>query len=332
MKPAVAVTEKEFLKARPLFEADPSFACFAAPLEEDRLAAAIRKHGAVAAILGVDPYRDALYAALPRGGVLARFGVGHDGIDKALATVRGLLATNTPGVLDDSVAEHAILLLGGLLRRIAACHGTMTQSLWQPEIGSELKDKTLLVLGCGPIGRKTARIASFGFSMRVIGYDTARLDGARLKEEFGIHALVPRLDEALAVADAISLHLPATPQTRHFVNAEFLRRLRPSCVLVNTARGPIVDESALFDALARGALAGAALDVFENEPFRPADPGRDLRALDRVLLTPHIGSSTVEACHRMAARCLADIRAARERRYGDMALLNPGVLDVLKEG
>lgn len=329
MKPIICITKKEYQKANGVFDACPGFTCVPVSLEEAALSKTIKDHRAFAAIVGVDPYRDTLYTSLPRGGVIARFGVGHDGIDKPKATQHGLLATNTPGVLDDSVAEHAMLLMGGFIRHIAACHGGMKSRQWGPAIGSELCGKTLLVIGCGPIGRKTAKIAAFGFGMHVIGYDIGSVNAEQLQREFGIQSLCDNLDAALAEADVVSLHIPSVPATWHYVNSVFLSKLKPSCVLVNTARGPVVDEISLFDALNVKRIAGAALDVFENEPFKPVDPHKDLRTLDNVLLTPHIGSSTVEACRRMAESCLVNIKAAFERRYGDLNLLNPDVLKSL---
>jgi len=326
MKPLICVTEKEYHKARDIFAVESEFECIPVPFEEDKLAAVISKKSAFGCILGVEKYQGPLYQAIGRGGIIARFGVGHDGVDKQKASRNGIFATNTPGVLDDSVAEHAVLLMGGFARHSAACHGQMKAQQWNPVIGSELHGKTLLVIGCGPIGRKTAKIAAFGFGMRVIGYDIGAVDAELLRRDFGIQSLCADLDAALAQADMVSLHIPSTSATRHFVNAVFLSKLKPTCVLINTARGAVVDESALYDVLKAGYIAGAALDVFENEPYLPVDSAKDLRTLENALLTPHIGSSTVEACRRMARRCLHNIKAAYAKQYDVLDLLNPEML------
>ncbi|MFH2068029.1 MAG: NAD(P)-dependent oxidoreductase [Candidatus Omnitrophota bacterium] len=332
MKPIIAVTEKEFYKAREVFAAFKDFTCTPAEPDEFFLSEAIRENRAFAAVVGLEAYRNRLYESLPRGGVIARFGVGHDGIDKTQSTKNGILVTNTPGVLDNSVAEHAVLLMGSFAHNIGRSHYEMKQKLWNPVIGSELYGKALLVIGCGSIGCKVARIASAGFSMRVSGYDTASLDAARVKKDFGVCKIHQKLDHALAEADFISLHIPCTLATRHFVNRAFLSALKPQCVIINTSRGQVIDEEALYDVLKAGRIAGAAIDVFENEPFIPVSPGKDLRKLENILMTPHISSSTKEACCNMALTCLVNIKAAAEKRYGDMALLNRDVLKSLPGG
>lgn len=329
-KPIICITEKEYQKAKEIFDSSDAFVCLSAPCDEASLAHSVRQHRAFGVIVGVESYRDLLYQVLPRGGIIARFGVGHDGIDKAKATAQGLVVANTPGALDQSVAEHAIFLLGALARQIARCDQAIKAGQWVAAMGAELAGKTLLVIGCGAIGRAVARIAAFGFGMRVVGYDVRPLDARMLREQCGIQAVFADLSAALSEADFASLHLPATAATRHFVNAEFLSKLKPTCALVNTARGLVVDEAALYDALASGRLAGAALDVFENEPYCPVHPDKDLRRLDNVVLTPHIASSTRQACCRMARQCLKNARAAYEKRYNDVDLVNLDVLDRLK--
>lgn len=327
MNPVVLVTDKEFNKARAIFSTCPDFECRPAPPEEHRLAGRLTQDRAVATIVGVDAYRNELYRALPAGSVIARFGVGHDGINKAMASAAGLICTHTPGVLDNSVAEHAVLLMGCLARHVAAGHCSMRQRGWEPSVGGELSGKRLLVVGCGAIGCKMARIASWGFGMRVDGYDTSSPDPEVLLRDFGITLFRGALEEALATADFVSLHIPSTPATRHFVNRRFLEAMPPQAMLINTARGAILHEADLYHALKDGKIAGAALDVFENEPYRPVASEQDFRDLPNVLLTPHIGSSTVEACRRMALCCLENIRNARTRQFAALDVLNPEVLD-----
>ena len=166
----VVVTETEFRKAEPVFTSSRRFRCVPAPSAEADLAQAIRSCGACHAIVGHLPYRDALYAALPPGSVIARFGVGHDGIDKAKATAAGLLCTNTPGALDDSVAELAMLLVAAAARHLTALDARMRSGAWAPQVGMELRGKTLAIVGYGRIGQAVARIASAGFGMRVVAY------------------------------------------------------------------------------------------------------------------------------------------------------------------
>ena len=294
----VAVTELEYRKAEGVFTAaaGDGIECVSAPSDEAGLAGLIRE---------------------------ARFGVGHDGIDKALATRQGLMCTNTPGVLDDSVAEHAVALMLAAARHVPAVARATVEGRWSPIVGRELKGKTLAVIGCGAIGRRVAQIAARGLGMRVVGCEVAEVDAGLLKERYGVERVCKEFAEAVREADYVSLHIPALPATAHFMSAERLGRLADHAWLINTARGAVVDEAAVYDALAAGKLGGAALDVFEREPYEPVAAGKDLRVLKNVILTPHVGSSTQEACDRMAAEALRNIRLACAGKYEEMNLLNP---------
>ncbi len=329
--PPILVTETEYAKGRHVFEKASGLRCVPVGAAEDTLAAAVRRERAAAVVIGVEPYLgDTLYDALPRGGVIARFGVGHDGVDKQKATRRGLLVANTPGVLTASVAEHTIWLIGALVRHVSRGDAAVRAGEWRPLIGAELHGKTLAVIGCGAIGRQVAAIACHGFGMRVIGFDRPGLDLDEM-QGWGISRLTDRWDDAVGEADVVSIHIAGTPETRRFVNAERIAKVRRGSFLVNTARGAVLDEAALYDALTSGRLAGAALDVFETEPYAPAAAGKDLRTLPNVVLTPHIGSSTFEACTRMAERSLANVRAGLAKRYDGMDVVNPEVVPLLEQ-
>ncbi len=319
---SVAVTEPELRKAIPVFESAP-FACIAVPPEEDALSEAIRKVGARHAIVGTQPYRGKVYDALCPGAVIARFGVGHDQIDKRRATAAGIFCTNTPGVLDDSVAEHTVSLMLAAARQIPRLTAAMRAGDWTPATGRELRGRTLAIIGCGPIGTTVARIASRGFEMHVIGcYRRSRPRQADSYDE-----LTTDFAAAVAHADFVSLHIPATPENTQFLNAARLALLAPGAWLLNTARGSIVEESSLYDALRDNRLAGAALDVFPAEPYVPADPHKDLRSLPNTILTPHVGSNTEDANRRMAERALRNVALAVQGDYACMDLLNPEVLE-----
>ncbi len=328
----VAVTELEYRKAEARFAAaaqDTGCDCLCAPAEEGLLAAAIRDGGIRHVIVGVEKYRGALYQALGAGGVIARFGVGHDGVDKTQATARALLCTNTPGALDDSVAEHTINLLFAAARQTVDQASRLRAGEWAPRMGAELRGKRLVIIGCGAVGRRVGQIAARGLGMTVVGCEVAELDTARMQNEFGFAAVGKDFGAAAKDADFVSLHIPSLPQTRHFLNEQRLRLLPARCWLVNTARGAVVDEAALFDALTGGRLAGVALDVFEREPYVPIAVGKDLRTLANVIMTPHISSSTREACDRMASRALRNIELAEAGKYAEMDLLNPEVVERL---
>lgn len=315
----VVVTQPEFDKAPHVFGApDSPFRCVPVPSAEAEISAAIRELGAVHAIVGIAPYAGPLYEALRPGAVIARFGVGHDGIDKARATLHGILCANTPGALDESVAEQTLALLLAATRHTTVLAPAVKSGLWAPRVGRELHGRNLIIVGCGPIGSSVARIAKDGFGMRVTGL--VRSHAPFQPEAFS--AVTRDVAAALRQADFVSLHVPATPANFHMVGPDWLAKLSSHAWLINTARGAVVDEAALFDALSAGKLAGAALDVFETEPYRPVDPSRDLRTLDNVIMTPHVGSNTEDANTRMAVRALWNIELARQGRFAEMDLLN----------
>jgi glyoxylate reductase len=224
--------------------------------------------------------------------IVANYAVGIDNIDLDAARERGVVVTNTPGVLTNATAEHAIGLVLALLRRI--CEGDRSlrrrdEWEWGPDfmIGEGLEGKELLIVGAGRIGRRVAELAE--------------AHGARVRFSGRSDDLVG----LLASADVVSLHCPLTPDTRHLVDATALGAMRPTAVLVNTARGAVVDEAALVDALRAGTIAGAALDVFEHEPA----VSEELFTMENVVLTPHIASATREARLAMGMLCVSALRA-----------------------
>jgi phosphoglycerate dehydrogenase-like enzyme len=319
----VLVTDVEYRKAEVVFRSEPALQCERAPDAESDLAAAIRAARASHVVVGARPYTGALYDALPAGGVIARFGVGHDGIDKTKASAAGLLCTNTPGVLDQSVAEHTMLLVGAAARRLVAMSASMARHVWDPFVGAELEGKTLAIIGCGGIGRAVARIASAGYGMQVVGGCRPDAPPAALP-----HFREVTNDAAAAIrrADFVSLHMSASRDNVHWLNRERLALFGERAWLINTARGSLVDEAALFAALVERRLGGAALDVFAREPYTPPEPARDLRSLANVIMTPHVASNTVEANRRMAQRALQNIALADSGAFDRMDLLNPDVL------
>jgi phosphoglycerate dehydrogenase-like enzyme len=323
-RPLVLVTPPELRRGAAVFRSSTAVTCVEAPSEEDALAEAIRASGARHVIVGGMPYRDRLYSALPAGGVIARFGVGYDNIDRARATAAGLFCTNTPGVLDQSVAELTLLLIAAAARHVTTMAAQMRQGTWAPIEGTELRGRTLAIVGYGRIGSAVARIASGGFKMRVIGYRRSRSAAGGSDHEFA--AMATDFADAVREADFVSLHIPAGPENTRFINRERLSCLQPHAWLINTARGAVVDEAALYDALVEHRIGGAALDVFDREPYQPVDPARDLRMLDNVIPVPHVGSHTVACNRRMAERALRNIILAEAGNFAAMDLINPDVL------
>jgi glyoxylate reductase len=270
---------------------------------------------------------DAVMAAAPRLKVVANFAVGFDNIDLAAATRRGIVVTNTPGVLDEAVAEHALALMLAVSRRIVeadrfARSGKFTA--WMPLgfLGPSLQGKTLGVVGLGRIGSTLAEMAHHGLKMKVVYTDLHR--NAALEK--AVQARFMPLRRLLAAADVVSVHVPLLPATRHLIDTKELQLMKKSAILINTARGPVVSEKALLRALTSGTIRGAGLDVFECEPALDCDPSDRLQlvALPNVVLTPHIASATDEAraaMSRLAARNISSVLAGRK----PPALVNPDV-------
>jgi lactate dehydrogenase-like 2-hydroxyacid dehydrogenase len=317
----VAVTEPEYEKGRCHFSAVSDIRCVSAPAEEEGLCATILRYGARHVIVGVEKYTDSLYRALPRGGVIARFGVGYDGIDVVRAQRAGLICTNTPGVLDQSVAELTVNLILMAARQIVPQAVACSSGHWRPILGRDSRGRVLTIVGCGAIGCRVAEIASAGLRMQVVGCDVRDLDVERLRQQHGFASVTKDFRQAVAEADFVSLHIPYHNGTSHFMNAKHLSLLPGNAWLINTSRGGVVDEKALYEALTSGRPAGAALDVFETEPYEPVDPACDLRRLANVIMLPHIASTTEEACARMAKRCLQNIRLAERDEHMKMDII-----------
>ena len=336
MGDVVLVTEPEYRKGRPEFEAETELEIRPAPPGESALARRVEEADCRAVIVGVESYTGPLYRALgscpgAESAIIARFGVGHDGVNKGVATENGIVVTNTPDVLDRSVAEHAVGLMLAVARRIPRLSEEMHAERWHPREGREIAGKKLAVVGFGTIGQEVARIAHFGLSARVVAADvipSAELEEetghslAGIMEEFGLEAYTTKCRQALAEADIVSLHIPGTPANRHFVDADLLSALKGGAFLINTSRGTVVDEGALYDALEDGQLGGAALDVYEHEPYAPVDPQKDLRTLDNVVLTPHVASNTREANARMARASLNNVRCFLDDRLDELDLVD----------
>jgi len=243
-----------------------------------------------------------------RARILANFGVGFNHIDVSAAQARGLVVTNTPDVLTDDTADEAIMLMLMVARRAGEGERhvrTGAWTGWRPThmLGTRLSGKVLGLIGMGRIGRAVAKRAHHGFAMRVMFHDPYP-PPAEVVTELGAERQ-RSVEDVLREADFVSIHSPATPETRHLINAARLALMRPTAFLINTARGDIVDEAALVTALERGQIAGAALDVYEQEPR--VTPG--LLKLDNVVLLPHLGSATQETRVAMGMRALDNLKA-----------------------
>ncbi len=255
---------------------------------------------------------DVLEASRPTVKIFANYAVGFDNIDREAAKRLGIMITNTPDVLTDTVAEHTFALMLAIAHRVVEADKFVRAGKyvgWAPMLllGSDLSRKTLGIIGLGRIGSRVAFHAVKGFDMKVIYYDVKR------NEEFEkIYGAVfsEKIDDVLRKADFVSIHVPFIPQTHHLIGETQLKLMKPTAYLVNTSRGPIVDETALAVALNAKTIAGAAIDVFEFEP--KVMPG--LLGLDNVILTPHIASATEETRAKMSELAATNIIEALEGR------------------
>lgn len=275
------------------------------PIGRDDLVVRVKDADALICLLS-----DRVDAAILRAGerlrIVANLGVGYDNIDVKEAAARGIVVTNTPGALTETTADLTFALLLCAARRIAEADaytrtgGFRGWELLQPHLGLDVHGKTLGIVGMGRIGTAVARRGARGFDMRVLYHNRGRNDDA--ERELG--ARYASFHELLAESDFVCVHVPLGQETRHLFDRDAFRRMRRTAILVNVARGPVVDEGALVWALEAGEIAGAALDVYEREP--EVHPG--LIALsERVVLTPHIGSATEETRRGLARIAVTNV-------------------------
>lgn len=243
--------------------------------------------------------------------IIANYAVGYDNIDCAYAKKKGIFVTNTPGVPTEAVAEHTIALLLSVARRVVESDRFMRTGRykhWDPQllIGIELQGKTLGIIGSGKIGSRTAEIAHAGLGMQVVYSDIVQ--NPALERATGATYL--SLDDLLKTSDAISIHAPLLKKTHHLISTAAFKKMKSTAILINTARGPIVDEQALVVALKNNRIFGAGLDVYEHEPKMAAG----LAKLSNVVVVPHTGSATSEARNamaRLAAENIVDALSSR---------------------
>ena len=277
-------------------------------LSADELRAALRDFDAVLPTVSDRLDASVLSVDAARARILANYGVGYSHIDIDAARACGLVVTNTPGVLTDCTADLALTLMLMVARRAGEGEREVRAGQWtgwRPThlVGTRLSGKTLGIIGMGRIAIAVARRAQHGFGMKVVYFNRSPVAPAQLA---GLDASAcARIEDVLAQADFVSLHCPGGGANRHLIDAARLAAMPPHAYLINTARGDVVDEAALVDALQRGRIAGAGLDVYENEP--QLHPG--LLTLDNVVLLPHLGSATRETREAMGMRVVDNLVA-----------------------
>lgn len=257
---------------------------------------------------------------------ISNVAVGFDNIDVAAATRKGILVTNTPDVLTDTTADFAFALLMAAARRVVEGHHYVHSGKWRKWyidllVGHDIHHRTIGIFGMGRIGQAMAKRAG-GFSMRVLYHDAVRAPEA-LEKSLGLEFV--SAEDLLRQSDFISVHVPLLPETRKMIGAAQLRMMKPTAILVNTSRGPVVDEAALAEALDRKIIAGAGLDVFEREP----DVHPLLLKLENVVLAPHIASASIDTRRNMSLMAARNALSALEGRR-PANLLNPEAMDSAK--
>ena len=296
----IVLAEKVSPATLAVFAAEPGWEVLTHDQLPDGLPAALADADALVVRSAVQA-DDALMAHAPKLRVIGRAGVGVDNIDAEAATRRGIVVMNTPGANAVAVAELTIGLMLALARKVSAANASMHAGKWEKKIlqGSELRGKTLGILGLGRIGLEVARRAK-GFGMEIIGSDP--FVSAAVARENGIKLVT--LDELLAGSDYLTLHVGLTPQTTGVINAKTLATMKKGVRIVNCARGELIDDAALVEALKSGQVAGAALDVFAVEPLKDSP----YAAMDNVILTPHIAGSTGEAQEAVGIQIARQVR------------------------
>ena len=278
------------------------------PFDADMLAEAMRQADGLLCTVSDRVDARVLASAPRRVRIIANFGVGVDNIDLAAARHGGVVVTNTPGVLTEDTADLAIALMLAAARRVGEGERIVRRGDWTGwgptvHLGRRVSGATLGIIGYGRIGQATARRAHLGFGMRVLYHQRTPLPPEARASDPAAGEYVESLAELLAASDFVSLHCPSTSETRGLMNAERLGHMQRGAVLVNTARGDIVDDAALAEALRDGHLSAAGLDVFAREPHVPAS----LLALEHVVLLPHLGSATVAAREAMGRKAMANL-------------------------
>jgi D-3-phosphoglycerate dehydrogenase len=261
----------------------------------------------------------ALLEACPRLKIVSRHGVGYDAVDVPACTDHGVLVTITPNANATAVSEHALALMLACARKVTQADALLKQGKWarEPFVGIELSGRTLGLVGLGRVGTKVAHLAR-AFGMTVLAADPYTTPERAAAAGVTLMAL----EEMLPLADFISVHAPLTPDTHHIIGRRTLPMLKPTAILVNTARGPLVDPAALAEALQAGRLAAAGIDVFEQEPFAADDP---LHALPNLIATPHVAGNTEESLVNLAVDAAKNILAVFAGQMPD-GLVNPEVL------
>ncbi len=282
------------------------------PMTADQLRQALADYDAVLPTVS-DKLPAAVFEGNPRAKILGNFGVGYNHIDVSAAKAKGIAVTNTPGVLTDCTADIAMLLLLAVARRGGEGERQIRADEWKGwcpthMIGTKVSGKTVGIIGFGRIGKAFAQRCHFGFGMDVVFYNRSKVDEVEAAR-YGARQLAT-VEDVLGASDFVSLHCPGGAENRHLMNAARFAAMKKGAFLINTARGDVVDETALIAALQAGVIRGAGLDVYEAEPQVP----ETLKAMENVVLLPHLGSATEETRTAMGMKVVDNVTAFFEGR------------------
>ena len=268
-------------------------------LNEDEIIALLDEH-TVGILAGTEKITKRVMQAAPALKVISRYGVGMDGVDLAAAKELGIKIVNTPHAPTQAVAELALALILNSYRKISAADRGIRSETWSAQLGNLLYRKTIGVIGLGRIGKTVVRLLK-PFNVNILAYDPYA--DVRFAERHSV-TLCP-LNQLLEMSDVVTLHTPLLKETHHLIGQNELELMKSTATLINTARGPLVDEEALIDALENNKIAGAALDVFESEPY-----SGELKKFDNIILTPHIGSCAKETREIMGTEAVENLLTA----------------------
>jgi phosphoglycerate dehydrogenase-like enzyme len=287
----------------------------AAQMTEEELLPVLK--GIDASLAGSEPYTRRVLDANPGLKVIARVGVGYDAVDMAAATEHGIAITTTPGANHDAVAEHTFALILALVKDVVGQHNALKKGNWPRKTNLPIRGRTLGIAGLGRIGKAVA-LRGECFGMKLLAYEP--VPDHEFVRQHGVK-LMP-FEQLLAESDFLSLHMPLTPQSQHLINKGTLSRMKPTAFLINTARGGMVCEPDLVEALRTKRIAGAALDVFEEEPPSPTNP---LLSLENVVFTAHTAGGDVQSRDDMAAMAARSIVALSKGEWPAEQIVNPEI-------
>ncbi len=312
------IQEKLYQRAKNTFKNSTINFISSSKRDEEDLLNKLKKHQTKCIVIDSRPFSKRFFSSLPQRILIARFGTGYNNIPIDLCLKKNILVANTPSILKNSVTEHVLALMLSLARNILHSHQNIISGHWDRIEGIELKDKTIGIIGFGNIGKHLSKVVKQALNMKVIVYTkTPPKDAKQIK---WVDFFYNNLEDCLSNSDIVSIHVPLTTQTTHMINKITLKKMKKKAFLINTSRGNVIDEKALFYFLKEKKIAAAALDVFKTEPYS-SKKEIDFRTLPNVILTPHISAHTACANEKMAQKTIENIQAFYKNDFTNLSLI-----------